>query len=166
VQGRDGSLFEALVPYIAPPGIGCCGKRWRVIECYRSDGIGTPERHRAEAAVMRRRDILAGAGSLAGGATLSFPAPAIAQGIRQLKMVTDWPEATPGFHTSAVRLAQTIGLATGGRIKIEVFPAGALVRPFETFDEVGAGVADMYHTYIGFFEKKSPAFQFFATSGN
>jgi TRAP-type mannitol/chloroaromatic compound transport system substrate-binding protein len=112
---------------------------------------------------MRRRDILAGAGSLATGATLSFPAPAIAQEIRQLKMVTDWPEDTPGFHTSAVRLAQTIGAATGGRMKIEVFPAGALVRPFETFDAVGAGVADMYHTYIGFFEKKSPAFQFFAT---
>ena len=111
---------------------------------------------------MRRRDILAGAGSLATGATLSFPAPAIAQGIRQLKMVTDWPEDTPGLHTGAVRFAQTIGAATGGRIKIEVFPAGALVRPFETFDAVAAGVADMYHTYLSFFEKKSPAFQFFA----
>ena len=77
---------------------------------------------------MRRRDILAGAGSLAAGATSSFPAPAIAQGIRQLKMVTDWPEGTPGLHTSAVRFAQTIGAATGGRIKIEVFPAGAFVR--------------------------------------
>ena len=93
---------------------------------------------------------------------MSFPAPAIAQGIRQLKMVTDWPEDMPGLHTSAVRFAQTIGAATGGRIKIEVFPAGALVRPFETFDAVGAGVADMYHSYEGYFEKKSPAFQFFA----
>ena len=45
---------------------------------------------------MRRRDILAGAGSVAAGAVLSFPAPAIAQGIRQLKMVTDWPADTPG----------------------------------------------------------------------
>jgi TRAP-type mannitol/chloroaromatic compound transport system substrate-binding protein len=110
---------------------------------------------------MRRRDILAGAGSLAAGATLSFPAPAIAQGIRQLKMVTDWTEATPGFHSSAVRLAQTIGAATGGRIKIEVFPAGAFVRPFETFDAVEAGVADMYHSYEGYFERKSPALHFF-----
>jgi TRAP-type mannitol/chloroaromatic compound transport system substrate-binding protein len=111
---------------------------------------------------MRRRDILAGAGSLATGAILSFPAPAIAQGIRQLTMVTDWPDGTPGFHASAVRFAQTIGAATGGRIKIEVFPAGALVRPFETFDAVGAGVADMYHSFEGYFEKKSPAFNFFA----
>ncbi len=111
---------------------------------------------------MRRRDILAGAGSLATGAALSFPAPAIAQGLRELKMVTDWPDETPGIHPMAVRLAQTIDAATGGRIKIEVFPAGALVRPFETFDAVGAGVADMYHTYEGYFEKKSRSFQFFA----
>src|SRR4051812_20674112 len=112
---------------------------------------------------MRRRDILAGAGTLATGATLSFPAPAIAQGIRQLKMVTEWPEGTPGLQTSAVRFAQTVGAATGGRINIEVFAADTLVRPFETFDAVGAGVADMYHSYEGYFEKKSPAFQFFAT---
>jgi TRAP-type mannitol/chloroaromatic compound transport system substrate-binding protein len=111
---------------------------------------------------MRRRDILAGAGSLAAGATLSFPAPAIAQGIRQLKMVTDWPQGLPGFYPSAVRFAQTVEAATGGRIKIEVFLAGAFVRPFETFDAVSAGVADMYHTYEGYFEKKSPAIHFFA----
>ncbi len=111
---------------------------------------------------MRRRDILAGAGSLAAGATLSFPAPAIAQGIRQLKMVTDWPEGTPGLHTSAVRFAQTIGVATGGRIKVEVFPAGALVRPFETFDAVSAGVADLYHSFEGYFGQKSQALHFFA----
>ena len=77
-------------------------------------------------------------------------------------MVTDWPEAMPGLHASAVQFAETIGAATGGRIKIEVFPAGALVRPFETFDAVGAGVADMYSTNEGYFVTKSPAFQFFA----
>jgi hypothetical protein len=38
---------------------------------------------------MRRRDILAGAGLLAAGAGANYPAPTIAQGIRQLKMVTD-----------------------------------------------------------------------------
>jgi TRAP-type mannitol/chloroaromatic compound transport system substrate-binding protein len=111
---------------------------------------------------MRRRDILAGAGLAATGATLTFPAPAIAQGIRQLKMVTDWPDTTPGIHPMAVRFAQTVSDATRGRIKIEVFPAGALVRPFETFDAVGAGIADMYHTYEAYFENKAPAFNFFA----
>jgi len=110
---------------------------------------------------MKRRNFLAGAGSLVPGAALSFPAPAIAQGVRQLKMVTDWPDG-PGFYPSALRFAQTVEVATGGRIKIEVFLAGAFVRPFETFDAVSAGIADMYHTYEGYFVKKSPAFQFFA----
>src|SRR4249920_1972348 len=111
---------------------------------------------------MRRRDVLASAGSLAAGATLSFPTPAIAQGNRQLKMVTDWPAGSPGLQSSAERLAQAIGAASAGRITIDVFPSGALVRPFETFDAVGAGVADMYHSAEYYWEKKSPAFFFFA----
>jgi TRAP-type mannitol/chloroaromatic compound transport system substrate-binding protein len=111
---------------------------------------------------MRRRDILAGAGTLATGAGSTFAAPAIAQGLRQLKMVTDWPEGSPGLQSSAVHLAQTIGIATGGRINIEVFPSGALVRPFETFDAVSAGVADMYHSTEYYWEGKSPGFNFFA----
>src|SRR5436190_3912121 len=118
--------------------------------------------HLRKGTVMRRRDILAGAGSLAAGATLSLPAPAIAQGRRELKMVTDWPEGLPGFYPSAVRFAQTVEAATGGRIKIQVFLAGRFVGPLETFDAVGAGVADMYHTYEGYFEKKSSSLHFFA----
>jgi len=111
---------------------------------------------------MRRRDILAGAGSLATGAISSFSAPAIAQGRRQLKMVTDWPEGSPGLQSSTDRLAQRITIASDGRIAIQVFPAGTLVRPFETFDAVAAGVADMYHSSEYYWEKKSPAFNFFA----
>jgi TRAP-type mannitol/chloroaromatic compound transport system substrate-binding protein len=96
---------------------------------------------------MRRRHLLTGAGLLATtGATFSFPRPAIAQGIRQLKMVTDWPAGSPGLQSSASRLAQRISTASAGRITIEMYPAGALVRPFETFDAVAAGVADMYHS--------------------
>ena len=61
---------------------------------------------------MRRRDVLAGAGSaLAGVASASFPAPAIAQGVRQLTMVTDWTETMPGLLPSARRLARTITTA-------------------------------------------------------
>jgi TRAP-type mannitol/chloroaromatic compound transport system substrate-binding protein len=110
---------------------------------------------------MKRRDFLTGAGSLVPGAALSFPTPAIAQGIRQLKMVTDWPETLVGFHTSSLRFAQAIEAATNGRVRIEVFPAGTLVRPLETFDAVRAGVADMYHSAEAYWEKKSPAFSFF-----
>jgi TRAP-type mannitol/chloroaromatic compound transport system substrate-binding protein len=111
---------------------------------------------------MRRRAVLAGAGSLAAGATLSVPAPAIAQDVRHLTMVTDWPESVPGLLPSARRLAETIGTVSGGRIRIEVFASGALVKPFETFDAVQAGIADMFHSFAGYFDKKAPALHFFS----
>jgi TRAP-type mannitol/chloroaromatic compound transport system substrate-binding protein len=86
---------------------------------------------------MRRRDVLASGGSWITGAAFSFPAPAIAQGLRQLKMVTAWPAGSPGLQSSAERLAQRISAASDGRINIRVFPAGTFVGPFETFDAVG-----------------------------
>ena len=45
-----------------------------------------------------------------------------------------------------------------------MFPAGALVRPFETFDAVGAGVADMYHSADHYFGSKSPGFYVFSAA--
>jgi TRAP-type mannitol/chloroaromatic compound transport system substrate-binding protein len=110
---------------------------------------------------MRRRDVLAGASSLTVGAAVGFPKPAIAQGLRQLTLVTDWTEAMPGLLSTARRFAQKIDELTKGRIKIEVFPVNTFVRAFETFDAVSAGVADMYHSYDGYFEKKSRALNFY-----
>lgn len=110
--------------------------------------------------LMRRRDVVTGAG-LTMWATLAFPTPAITQGIRHLRMVTDYPDG-PGMLASARRLAQAVADGSDGRIKIEVTPAGAIVRPLETFDAVQAGVVDMFHSHIGYFEQKSPAFHFYS----
>jgi len=110
---------------------------------------------------MRRRDVLTGVVATAAGAS-GLSAPAIGQGLRQLKMVTAWADGMPGFHASAVRFARTIEAATAGRVKIDVFPDGKLIRAFETFDAVSAGVADMYHSAEYYWEKKSRAFDFFA----
>ena len=109
---------------------------------------------------MKRRDVLVGAGITA-GAAFSFPKPALSEDLRQLTMVTDWPEG-PGLLPSARRLARAIADGTAGRIRIEVFAAGSMVRPLETFDAVQAGVADMYHSFAGYFDRKSPAFHFYS----
>jgi TRAP-type mannitol/chloroaromatic compound transport system substrate-binding protein len=119
--------------------------------------MGRRRHSKATTLSLRRRDVLIGAGSLAAVST-----PAIAQGLRQLKMVTDWPAGSPGLQSSASRLAQRITAASAGRINIEMYPPGTLVRSFETFDAVAAGVADMYHSAEYYWEKKSPAFNFFA----
>ena len=110
---------------------------------------------------IRRRDVLVGATAAVAAAT-TLPAPAIAQGIKELKMVTDWVEDSPGFGISAARLARTITAMSDGRLKVTVYPPDSLVRAFETFDAVSAGVADMYHSFDGYFESKSPALNFFA----
>jgi TRAP-type mannitol/chloroaromatic compound transport system substrate-binding protein len=107
----------------------------------------------------RRRDLLFGATAIAAAGNL--PAPAVAQGIRELKMVTDWAENSPGQQASAERLARSITAMSDGRLKVAVYPKDSLVRAFEGFDAVGAGIADMYHSADYYFESKSPALNFF-----
>jgi TRAP-type mannitol/chloroaromatic compound transport system substrate-binding protein len=107
-----------------------------------------------------RRNILLGATAVA--AAGSLPAPAIAQGIKELKMVTSYPKGTPGLDTGAQRLAQSITAISDGRLKVTVYPADSLVRPFEVFDAVSAGAADLYFTDEVYFQDKSPALNFFA----
>jgi TRAP-type mannitol/chloroaromatic compound transport system substrate-binding protein len=110
---------------------------------------------------MDRRSFLTRAGAVAGVAA-TLPAPAIAQGVRELRMVTSWPKGLAGLGTSAERLGQAITAITGGRLKVQVFGAGELVSAFEVFDAVSGGVADMYHSADYYWEKQSPAFNFFA----
>jgi len=108
----------------------------------------------------RRREMLIGATAAVASAG-SLPAPAVAQGLRELKMVTSWPANSPGMQTSADRLAASIAALSEGRIRITVYPADTLVRAYEVFDAVGAGAADMYHTGEGVFEDKTQALNFF-----
>ena len=94
---------------------------------------------------MDRRSFLTRAGVTTSVAA-AFPAPAIAQSIRELKIVTSWPKGFPGLGTSAERLGRGISEVTGGRLKVQVFGAGQLVSAFEVFDAVSSDVADMYHS--------------------
>ena len=79
---------------------------------------------------MKRRSFLAGAG-LTGLAAATLPAPALAQGKRQLKMVTTWPKNYPGLGVSAERLAIRIREMTDGDLDIKVFAANELVPALE-----------------------------------
>jgi TRAP-type mannitol/chloroaromatic compound transport system substrate-binding protein len=87
---------------------------------------------------------------------------AISQGIRELRMATSWPKGLPGLQSSAERIGQAITAATGKRIQVTVFAAGELVKPLEVFDAVSSGVVDMYHSADYYWERHSPAFNFFA----
>ena len=108
----------------------------------------------------RRRAVLLGATAVAAAGSLS--APAIAQGIKELKLVTSYPRDLPGSGTSPERLAQSITTMSDGHLKVTVYPPGSLVRALEVFDAVSAGAADMYFTDEKYFQDKSPALNFFS----
>jgi TRAP-type mannitol/chloroaromatic compound transport system substrate-binding protein len=112
---------------------------------------------------MKRRKFLQGAaagGVAAAAATIS--APAISQGTKQLKMVTTWPKNFPGLGTGAERMAARINTMSGGKLQVKVYAAGELVPPFQSFDAVSQGNADMSHSVSYYWQGKSPAFNFFA----
>ena len=112
---------------------------------------------------MKRRSFLTGA-AVAGvaAAASSLAKPAIAQGKRELKMVTTWPKNFPGLGTAAQRVADSIGVLTDGQVTVKLFAAGELVPPFESFDAVSRGTADMYHGAEYYWQGKDKAFNFFA----
>src|ERR1700756_1471420 len=108
------------------------------------------------------RRALAGGG--AAGLAGALAAPALAQtDKRRWRMVTSWPKRLPGPGMSAERVAERIGLLSGGRIEITVSAAGEVVPAFEVLDAVGAGVAEMGHTAAFYWQGKEPAAAFFTT---
>jgi len=113
--------------------------------------------------INRRNAIkLVGAGTGAVVASGFIAAPAIAQGKRELKLVTAWPKNFPGLGTGAQRFADRVTAATAGRITVKLFASGELVPAFEAFDAVSTGSADMYHAAEYYWQGKSKAFNFFA----
>jgi TRAP-type mannitol/chloroaromatic compound transport system substrate-binding protein len=111
---------------------------------------------------MERRNFLKGAAiaGAAAAATTTLAAPAIAQGVRELKMVMAWPKNSPGAGTSGQRVADRITLLSDGKLKVKTYGAGELVPAFQSFDAVSAGDADMYHAAEYYFQGKAKGFNF------
>lgn len=111
---------------------------------------------------MDRRKFLSGAG-VSAAAVGGLAAPAIAQGTREVRLVTTWPRGFPGLGTGAQRLAERITALSDGRLKVKLFAAGELVPAFESFDAVVRGDAHMYHAADYYWQKKHPAYNFFTS---
>lgn len=78
------------------------------------------------------------------------------------KMVTTWPRDFPGLGTGANTLAESITRISGGRLQVKVYGGGELVPPFEIFDAVSSGTAQMGHGAAYYWKGKIPAAQYFA----
>lgn len=110
---------------------------------------------------MERRTFLK-AGAV-GAAATALATPAIAQDIRQWRMVTAWPKNLPGPGVAAQNLADRIATLSGGRIEVNLFAAGELVPGRGVFDAVSEGTAELYHAVPAYWGSKSKGILLFGS---
>ena len=91
---------------------------------------------------VSRRGFLGAA--VAGAAALGFPAVVKAQGPITMRWQSTWPTKDI-FHEYALDYAKKVNDMTGGDLKIEVLPAGAVVPAFGLLDAVSKGTLDGGH---------------------
>src|SRR5262252_107673 len=99
------------------------------------------EQSRASKATTRRKFL--GSAALA-AAAVSAPSVVKAQGPTNFRFQSTWPSKDI-FHEYALDFAKKVNDMTGGELKIEVLPAGAVVPAFGLLDAVSKGTLDGGH---------------------
>jgi len=111
-----------------------------------------------------RRKFLKGAALTAtGAAALGFPAVVKAQGPINMRWQSTWP-AKDIFHEYANDFAKKVNDMTGGDLKIEVLPAGAVVPAFGLLDAVSKGTLDGGHGVLVYHYGKQTALALWGSS--
>ena len=90
-------------------------------------------------------------------------APAIGKGLMEVAMVSTWPRDFPGLGTGAQRFAARVNAMTDGRINVTYYAGGERVQPFDSFDEVASGNAQIYHGAEYYWKGKHPGFAYFTS---
>lgn len=103
---------------------------------------------------MKRRSFVK---SAAGAGGLLIAAPAVAQPKTiTLKIESPVPVSSVLFENFKM-FAERVEKSSGGRLKIQALPAGAVVGAFEILDAASRGVLDGGHYWAGYAAGKSPA---------
>jgi len=123
----------------------------------------TPNGPQAEKAVSRRGMLKAAAAVAGGAATLGFPNVVKAQGPIAMRWQSTWPQKDI-FHEYALDFAKKVNDMTGGDLKIEVLPAGAVVPAFGLLDAVSKGTLDGGHGVLVYHYGKQTALALWGSS--
>jgi TRAP-type mannitol/chloroaromatic compound transport system substrate-binding protein len=116
-----------------------------------------------ENSVSRRKFLRSGA--VAAGATagaLAMPSVVTAQSPIVIKMQSSW-SASDILQDFAVQYAELVQTISGGRIQVDLTPAGAIVGAFQVMDAVNDGVLDGAHTVPVYWYGKHKAASLFGT---
>ena len=93
----------------------------------------------------------------AAGAAATVATPALAQtGPTNMRFQSKWP-AKDIFHEYALDYAKKVNDMTGGDLKIEVLPAGAVVPAFQLLEAVSKGTLDGGHGVLAYHYGKQNA---------
>jgi len=101
------------------------------------------------------RSFLKGA-ALSGAAVVAAPAVVKAQGPINFRFQSTWPSKDI-FHEFAQDYAKKVNDMTGGDLRIEVLPAGAVVPAFGLLDAVSSGTLDGGHGVVVYHYGKQTA---------
>ncbi len=107
-----------------------------------------------------RRRFLKGGAAL-GAAAVAMPSVARAAPIT-LKMQSSWG-AKAIFQTMAQQYVDRVEAMSGGRLKIDLLPAGAVVKAFQVQDACNDGIIDAAHTVTAYWYGKDKAASLFGT---
>ena len=91
-----------------------------------------------------RRSFLKGSVALAAAASVAAPSVVKAQGPITMRWQSTWPSKDI-FHEYALDYAKKVNDMTGGDLRIEVLPAGAVVPAFGLLEAVSSGTLDGGH---------------------
>ena len=113
---------------------------------------------------ISRRKFLGTAGVAgAGVAASALAAPAVlAQAPKVLKMQSSWPESDV-FQDMAKQYVERVDKMSGGRLKIDLLPAGAVVGAFQVQDACHDGTLDAAHDVPVYWYGKNKAASLFGT---
>jgi TRAP-type mannitol/chloroaromatic compound transport system substrate-binding protein len=112
----------------------------------------------------RRKFLKSGLGAAAGVAAGAIGAPAVvtAAAPKVLKMQTSWPSSDI-WMDFARQYVDRVEKMSGGRLKIDLLPAGAVVKAFQVMDAVSDGVLDAAHSVCVYWYGKNKAASLFGT---
>jgi TRAP-type mannitol/chloroaromatic compound transport system substrate-binding protein len=113
----------------------------------------------------RRRFISTASGAMAAvaAATIVDAPNVIAQPKVQWRMSTAFTTAFDIHQGAAHRLAKIVEEMSGGRFRIEVFPGGQIMPPFECFDATSQGKIEAFLGSGQYWTDREPAIEWFCT---
>ncbi|MBL8343457.1 MAG: hypothetical protein JNL30_18455, partial [Rubrivivax sp.] len=104
----------------------------------------------------RRGAMRAAGAGVAGAAGAMLAAPALSQNVTRLKIQTAVPSSSIYFDLNK-RFADRVDRMSGGRLKFEMLPDGAVVAAFEIVDAVDKGVVDGGYAWTHYWSGKNTA---------